>query len=191
MPPDVVARVVHSRPFLDWQAATNAQQGYLVRRVELRHVDLLGPHISGLKLRAWTQAPTDDAGAPTTEHNFLLRGSLAGVLVVLTSDAGSCMVLASQPRLAVASLDLLELPLGLIDADGWFAGPTAQELAEELGLRLHRQDLTDLTALAFSEGAPGLLLSAGHSDEHIHLYSHEVAVSAAELAAFRERVALP
>lgn len=28
-------------------------QGYLVRRVELRHVDLLGPHISGLKLRVW------------------------------------------------------------------------------------------------------------------------------------------
>ena len=44
------------------------------------------------------------------------------------------VVLTIQPRIAAASLAFPELPAGMVDDSGTFAGAAAKEIKEELGL---------------------------------------------------------
>lgn len=113
-----------------------------------------------------------------------LRGPSVGMLVVLQPDdlpAGSedekYVLLTVQPRPAVGSLGMVELPAGMVD-EGTFVGSAAREIKEELGLEIPESELVDLTALAVpddgEERLPQMMFpSAGGCDEGIALFLHE------------------
>ena len=78
------------------------------------------------------------------------------MLIVLTpSDSKSgngeeeqYVILTLQPRIAAGSLSFLELPAGMLDDAGTFAGGAAKEIKEETGLEISENELVDLTDLA-------------------------------------------
>ncbi|KAH7037281.1 NUDIX domain-containing protein [Microdochium trichocladiopsis] len=108
------------------------------------------------------------------------------------------VILTVQPRIAAGSLEFVELPAGMVDDAGTFAGAAAKEIKEELGLEIPASELrclSDLAAGASSstgnsaennqkhvreeggerdEGLPAAMYpSAGGCDEYIPIYMHE------------------
>lgn len=100
------------------------------------------------------------------------------------------VVLTVQPRVPAGSLSFVELPAGMVDDSGSFAGAAAKELKEECGIEIHEDELTCLSELAgagrATEGeeeglAEAMFPSAGGCDEFITIYSHERRVSRGQL----------
>lgn len=58
------------------------------------------------------------------------------------------MILTVQPRIPAGSLALAELPAGMLDDAGTFAGGAAKEIAEETGLEIPAEDLINMTEMA-------------------------------------------
>ena len=88
-----------------------------------------------------------------------------------------------QPRVPAGSLAFTEIPAGMLDDSGSFAGGAAKEIREETGLSIPSNELIDLTSLALSSfrtaGGEGnneealqkaVYPSPGGSDEFIPLF---------------------
>ena len=117
------------------------------------------------------------------------------------------VLLTVQPRVAAGSLAFVELPAGMVDEEGNFAGTAAKEIREELGLEIPAAQLTCLSELAApassvqdvagvvgAGAADGEILpqavypSVGASDEYIPIYMHERRVPRAQLGEWTGRL---
>ena len=73
---------------------------------------------------------------------------------------------------------MIELPAGMLDDSGTFAGAAAKEIAEETGIEIAAEDLTNLTELALSIHASddeerlqqGVYPSPGGCDEFVPIF---------------------
>jgi 8-oxo-dGTP pyrophosphatase MutT (NUDIX family) len=73
---------------------------------------------------------------------------------------------------------MIELPAGMLDDSGTFAGAAAKEIAEETGLQIPADDLINLTETTFSSHASddeeqlqqGVYPSPGGSDEFVPIF---------------------
>ncbi|XXH02648.1 hypothetical protein Hte_009029 [Hypoxylon texense] len=185
---------------------------YALRSVTIQSFDLFGggqqqqQRLGFLKLVAEV---SNGAGSQLPGSVFL-RGPSVAMLVMLIPDdsVGSggrgdgyeedrYVVLTVQPRIPAASLAFVELPAGMVDDDGEFAGTAAREIREELGLEIPVAELRCLSDMAATdekeegrggsssgsggggggdddEGLPAAMYpSAGGCDEHIPIYMHE------------------
>lgn len=70
------------------------------------------------------------------------------------------VILTVQPRIPAGSLALAELPAGMLDDSGTFAGGAAKEIADETGLEIPAEDLINMTELAIPR-------TSSDSDEHL------------------------
>lgn len=88
-----------------------------------------------------------------------------------------------QPRIPAGTLTFAEIPAGMLDNSGSFAGGAAKEIREETGLSIPQNELIDMTALAVehehknkSSSSSGQFLqnavypSPGGSDEFIPVF---------------------
>ncbi|KAE8144371.1 hypothetical protein BDV25DRAFT_145688 [Aspergillus avenaceus] len=91
-------------------------------------------------------------------------------------------ILTIQPRIPAGSLAFPEIPAGMLDDNGSFAGGAAKEIQEETGLTIPQEELVDMTSLALQsvdnpEGGETLqnavYPSAGGSDEFIPLFLYQ------------------
>lgn len=88
------------------------------------------------------------------------------------------VILTLQPRIPAGSLCLAELPAGMLDDVGTFAGGAAKEIEEETGLQVPAKELVNLTALALSSATSdneehlqqGVYLSPGGCDEFVPIF---------------------
>ena len=95
-----------------------------------------------------------------------------------SQEEGKQAILTIQPRIPAGSLAFAEIPAGMLDDSGTFAGGAAKEIQEETGLSVQQNELIDLTSLALhsSKQSSGETLqkavypSAGGSDEFIPLF---------------------
>lgn len=132
---------------------------------------------------------------------MFLRGPSVAMLVMLVPDdipeggkgeeGERYVLLTVQPRVAAGSLEFVELPAGMVDEGGSFAGQAAREIEEELGMVIAEGELVSLSELAGAggDGAEGkrgqlpnaVYPSAGGCDEYIPIYMHERRVPRAQL----------
>ena len=97
------------------------------------------------------------------------------------SDEEGYVVLTVQPRIPAGSLGFIELPAGMLDDSGTFAGSAANELKEEVGIEVKDADLVDMTALGLSSSSENpkerlqkaVYTSPGGSDEFIPVFLHK------------------
>ena len=107
-----------------------------------------------------------------------MRGGSIAMLLVLKSEEGGeeYAVLTIQPRIPAGSLGFVEIPAGMIDDEGTFAGAAAKEIKEEVGIEVEEKEMVDMTKLAVEgkEGEEGLqeavYASPGGSDEFIPIF---------------------
>ncbi|KAI8958145.1 hypothetical protein F5Y11DRAFT_337160 [Daldinia sp. FL1419] len=173
------------------------QDPYTLRGITIQSFDLFGraPHqrLAFLKLIADVKNGADE----TLPGSMFLRGPSVAMLVMLVPDdvpAGQedderYVVLTVQARIPAGSLAFVELPAGMVDEGGTFAGTAAQEIKEELGLEIPASELQCLSDLVASpsdhaeneekagesdENLPfAVYPSAGGCDEHIPIFMHE------------------
>ncbi|WYZ39329.1 hypothetical protein EsH8_III_001243 [Colletotrichum jinshuiense] len=159
---------------------------YQLRGIAVQAFDIFGSgRVGFLKV---TAEVTNKAGERLPASVFLRGPSVAMLVMLIPEDAppGSderYVVLTVQPRIPAGSLSFVELPAGMVDDSGSFAGAAAKEIQEELGLEIHESKLTCLSELAgagSSEGneadeglAEAMYPSVGGCDEFITIYSHE------------------
>ncbi|KAF9770872.1 hypothetical protein IL306_011526, partial [Fusarium sp. DS 682] len=153
---------------------------YALRSVTIQSFDLFGgKRVGFVKL---TANVSNDSGE-TLPAAALLRGpSVAMLFMLVPSDAPSerYVVLTVQPRVPAGSLSFTELPAGMVDDAGSFAGAVAQEIKGELGVTIHQDELTNLSELATPKDsenlAQAMFPSAGGCDEHITIFSYEMRI---------------
>ncbi|ETI23188.1 hypothetical protein G647_04985 [Cladophialophora carrionii CBS 160.54] len=136
---------------------------YSLKSIEIQAVDhFSGQRLGFLKLKA--QVSNED-GEHLPGSVFMRGGSVAMLIILTPSDSphGSDQkpqahnqpttpeeyaILTVQPRIPAGSLSFVELPAGMIDDSGTFAGAAAREVREETGLEISSDELVDMTLLA-------------------------------------------
>ncbi|KAJ9155498.1 Nudix hydrolase 14, chloroplastic [Pleurostoma richardsiae] len=176
---------------------------YRLRSVSIQSFDLFG---SGDSKRLGFLKLNSDVSNAAGEHlpgSVFLRGPAVAMLVILVpDDVGSDgaatdherhVLLTVQPRVAAGSLAFAEIPAGMVDEEGQFAGTAANEIREELGLDIPASELRCLSEMALpgpEEGGGaererlprGVYPSPGGCDEYIPIYVHERRVPREQLA---------
>ncbi|KAI0376212.1 hypothetical protein F5Y04DRAFT_266905 [Hypomontagnella monticulosa] len=165
---------------------------YSLHSITIQSFDLFGhapnQRLGFLKLTADVRNTADE----TLSGSVFLRGPSVAMLVMLIPDdvVASAeneaderyVVLTVQPRIPAGSLEFVELPAGMVDEGGSFAGTAAQEIREELDLEIPESELRCLSDMVaesetrgeHSEDLPAAMYpSAGGCDEHIPIYMHE------------------
>ncbi|KAL9638674.1 MAG: hypothetical protein Q9164_001402 [Protoblastenia rupestris] len=151
---------------------------YKLRKIDIQAVDFFGgSRIGFLKLKAEV---SNDNGEKLPGSVFL-RGGSVGMMkpdtdkrlhpqlilqpddVSKDTETDKQVILTLQPRIPAGSLAMAELPAGMLDDSGTFAGGAAKEIAEETGLEIPADDLVNLTELAIS--AP--LSEDSSEEEHL------------------------
>jgi ADP-sugar diphosphatase len=200
-PPDLdLAFCVKATPFVNW--VSTLDPGLDVSEIKIHGVDYFGKRIGFLKLEAVTKCNGD----PVPGIIFM-RGGAVSILLILYTLEDSWVVCTRQARVPIGKTNFLEVPAGMLDDSGNFAGVAAKELEEETGIRLSAADLRDMTAMTYEAcGEPhpeeveakvirdkstplkGMYPSPGGSDEFIRLMLHEKQVSKEELNALRGKL---
>ncbi|OOQ85750.1 putative NUDIX family hydrolase [Penicillium brasilianum] len=157
---------------------------YVLRQIDVQAVDRFGGGRLGfVKLKA----DVSNSQGEKLPGSVFLRGGSVGMLLILQPDdipsseeKGKRAILTIQPRIPAGSLAFAEIPAGMLDDSGTFAGGAAKEIEEETGLQVQQGELIDMTSLAAelteisSENGESLQKamypSAGGSDEFIPLF---------------------
>ncbi|KAJ5913273.1 hypothetical protein N7504_002156 [Penicillium tannophilum] len=157
---------------------------YVLRTIDIQAVDRFGGSRLGfVKLKADV---SNDRGESLPGSVFLRGGSVGMLLIIQPDDIpasqekGKWAILTIQPRIPAGSLAFAEIPAGMLDDHGTFAGGAAKEIQEETGLLVQESDLIDMTALALQsmpqqsdndeDLQKAVYPSAGGSDEFIPLF---------------------
>lgn len=181
---------------------------YRLRSIEIQAVDFFGGKRLGfLKLKADV---SNDEGEKLPGIVFMRGGSVAMLIVLSPSDNGSgdseddrgeeYVILTVQPRIAAGSLSFTEIPAGMIDDSGSFAGAAAKEIEEETGLSIKESELVDLTALTTGLSSEdggrgteqhlqkGVYPSPGGSDEFIPIMMARKKMEGKDIEALRGKL---
>jgi len=191
---------MQAKSFKDWVATLDP--GLNLIKIIFHGADMFGPRVGFLKLEAVTKCN----GASVPGIIFMRGGSVSILLILHCGDEG-WVVCTRQARVPVGKENLLELPAGMLDDSGNFAGVAAKEVKEETGIELNVTDLIDMTALAYEPQLPfhpdeisarpirnkstplkGMYPSAGGSDEFIRLMLHEKEVTKEELTSLQGKL---
>ncbi|KAH8666966.1 hypothetical protein BX600DRAFT_380917 [Xylariales sp. PMI_506] len=157
---------------------------YKLRSITVQSVDWFGSNVGFVKLDALITADKlDDKGKIKRLPGiaFLRGGSVAVLMILRPKDSldERHVVMTEQPRIPAGSMRFMEIPAGMLDKEGDFAGKAAAELEEETGFKVPRSELINMTELALrSSKIPtnmkdAMYPSPGGCDEFISLYLWE------------------
>ncbi|KAF9434301.1 hypothetical protein BGZ76_008242 [Entomortierella beljakovae] len=143
-----------------------------VNKIEVKNVDYFGPRIGFVNLAI--DAELIESGQKAPGYVFMRGGAVAVLLIIRSMNpSGSIseyVILTKQARLSIPSFDFPEIPAGMLDDSGDFAGKCADELKEECGIILEHDKLIDMTQLAYGSDWNGVYPSAGGCDEFLRLF---------------------
>ncbi|KAG0129014.1 hypothetical protein HOY82DRAFT_488791 [Tuber indicum] len=156
---------------------------YSLKSITIQSVDFFG---SGDKKRVGfikLSTSVGNAKGESIPGSVFLRGGSVAILLILEPEGTEgelWAVLTVQPRIPAGSLEMVELPAGMIDDAGTFAGAAASEIEEECGIRIPEDKLIDLTSLALKGFAStekerleeAIYPSPGGSDEFMKIFAH-------------------
>ncbi|KAF3935008.1 hypothetical protein ABW20_dc0102203 [Dactylellina cionopaga] len=128
----------------------NNPDGYKLNSLEITNVVRFGSSKIGfVMLNAIVRDAEDKISLPGA---VLLRGPSVAILPLLhpvdTPKNNLYAILTLQPRLPGATTSMAEIPAGMLDDHGSFAGAAAKELEEEVGITISEDKLINLSELA-------------------------------------------
>ncbi|KAI7858093.1 hypothetical protein BDC45DRAFT_434855 [Circinella umbellata] len=171
---DILDQVLEFGPFKDWvsrldKAQREKKNEMDIHSIEIQNTDLFGSGKLGfVKLKADVRFKENGKSAPGIV--FMRGGSVSMLIILRCPEKEDHILLTMQPRVPVGSLDFPELPAGMLDGSGNFAGTAAKEIYEETGLSIKEHELIDLTHEAYGDRWQGMYPSAGGCDEFIRLF---------------------
>ena len=175
----IIGACVSSLKFRNW--AEHVDPEFTVTRIVIQSVDMFGPNVGFIKVKADATIKAVDKkdgvlkDMPIPSIVFI-RGASVAILVILMCEGKRWIIWTKQPRFAVGSRYCVELPAGMLDENGNFAGVAAKELSEETGIKITTSMLNHLG---------NIYPSPGGCDEMIGLFCYTQEVSPKELADFQ------
>lgn len=134
----------------------------------------------------------------TLYETVFLRGANVAILMILRpSDKldESWVILTEQARVPACSLGFLEIPAGMMDTEGNFAGVAAREIQETTGLKIPERELFNMTELALKDSksdtemlAEAMYPSPGSSDEQISIFLWEKVMDRVHIQALKRNI---
>ncbi|KAI7896341.1 uncharacterized protein EV154DRAFT_435447 [Mucor mucedo] len=167
-------KVLTFQPFKDWLQAFSEQQESRrnemdVNSIDVQSIDYFGSEKIGfVKFKANVTFKETGKNAPGIV--FMRGGAVSMMIVLRAKNEEDKIILTLQPRVPVPHLSFPELPAGMLDGSGNFAGTAAKEIEEETGLVIKEDELHDMTQLAYGDKWRGVYPSAGGSDEFLRLF---------------------
>jgi ADP-sugar diphosphatase len=159
-------KIKEMKGFKDWCskiANINASSGYVLKSIQIQDYDKFGPRIGFLKLKAEIH---DSENSPIPGIVFIRGDSVAMLMILIDEDGHKHTIFLRQPRAATGEMNFPEIPAGMMDNSGDFAGTAAKEIKEETGIIIHASDMMSMT---FNH-PNGLFPSPGGCDEAIKIY---------------------
>ncbi|KAK7976145.1 hypothetical protein PG989_014608 [Apiospora arundinis] len=158
--------VLSFRGFVDWKNTllenlklqqtekdhTFHSSPFSLKSVEIQSVDWFGSRIGFMKIKSIL---SNDDGKDLPGICFLRGGSVAVLIILRPRDSREdrMVVMTEQPRIPVGSLSFMEIPAGMLDESDNFSGKAADEIWEEVGLKIPHSELIDMTQLALSKAS--------------------------------------
>jgi len=164
------AQLLSFKPFTAWFDGMNPE--LYVESVTVTDVHWFGSRIGFMTIKSVTRLM--GTGPPLPGIVFLRGGSVA-MLVVLRCEGRKYVLLVKQPRVAVGRSALVELPAGMLDGDGNFAGVAAKEMREEAHIDFKHSELVCMSESNKQYPSPG------GCDEFIEYFYASAAVTPAFL----------
>lgn len=164
------------KPFTSW--ITNMDPSIYVESITVTDVHWFGPRIGFLTIKSVSRLAGQGPALPGIAF---LRGGSVAMLVVLRCEGRKYVLLVSQPRVAVGCSSLTEIPAGMLDGDGNFAGVAAKEMREEAHIDFKPDEMVRLSASRKQHPSPG------GCDEFIEYFYASAAVTPAFLRALDGR----
>lgn len=132
---------------------------------------------------------------------FLRGGSVAVLMILRPKDSRNerYVILTEQPRVGACSTTFLEIPAGMLDDSPEVKGKAIQEIEEETNLKVRKEELIDLTALALKDEElkevdkkeqlqPAIYMSPANLDEFIPLLLWEKDLDRKQIEALKGRL---
>ena len=178
-------KVTNTRMFKDWMASVDSQ--FLIKRIHVQSVDMFGPNVGFVKFKAGCFDRVSNTFLPGI---MFMRGGSVGILTILVAEeTGEEFTLAVvQPRLPMGSFESVEIPAGMVDGSGNFAGKAAEEMAEETGIVVRNEDMIDLTEMIQGGSQNGIWLSPGGSDEFMRFFLYRKVWPKADIEALEGKL---
>lgn len=195
------------KPFVDWKAALKDSieeqklhdhpfndAPYELKHIRVDSFDRVRDRLLFVKIFAHIE----NKNGETLPGVVFLRGGSVTVLMILRPfDAPDerYVVMTEQPRPAAGSLRFLEIPAGMLDDHNDVVGEAAREIHEEVGIKLNKKDLHDMTALALKGHSTqgyvkdAMYPSPGACDEFIKIFLWEQEKERTEIDDLKDKLA--
>lgn len=195
------------RPFVDWKAALKVsieeqkhhdhpfnEAPYNLKHIRVDSFDRGRERLLFVKIFAQIE---NKKGETLPGVVFLRGGSVTVLMILRPFDAPDerYVVMTEQPRPAAGSLRFLEIPAGMLDDHNDVVGEAAREIKEEVGIKLNKNDLIDMTALALKDHSTqgyfkdAMYPSPGACDEFIKIFLWEQEKERTEIDDLKDRLA--
>jgi ADP-sugar diphosphatase len=182
--------VTQATSFRQWLQRMASDGRFDLQDVEIQGVDMFGSRIGFIKLKANVKGPKGSPEAQALPGILFVRGGSVCVLIVLVTESGERFaVVTQQPRIGAADFAFSEIPAGMLDDEGHFAGKAAAEIQEETGLTIAADELIDLSGRVYGSKWPGVYMSPGGCDEAIRMFCVEKKMTLAEVQQMEGRAA--
>lgn len=127
---------------------------------------------------------------------FLRGGSVAMLMILRPRDLRTerQVIMTEQPRIGAGSTAFLEIPAGMLDDSMEVRGKVLEEIEEETGFTIQRDELIDLTELAMRGTETPDCLEAGmypspaNMDEYVTLFLWEKVLDRQEIEDLKDRL---
>lgn len=174
---------------------TFAKDPWSLTKVRIRDVTMFGDRIGFMTIEAFLKSQKD--GKELDRVIFLRGGSVAILMISRPKDNRNDrhVIMTEQPRIGACSTSFLEIPAGMLDEKtGDVKGKALQEIREETGLTVAKDELIDLTALALGEATtkedlqPAMYPSPANLDEYIPLLLWEKELDRKEIEGLKGKL---
>ena len=179
----------HMKAWKDW--GREFDSSLTVDKILVQNIDMFGPKVGFVKFKA--DVRDKDRNIPSI---VFMRGGSVAILPVFVDEL-TCKkytVLTIQPRVPTGLRCFPEIPAGMVDDNGDFAGVAAKEMEEEMNVKISAADLIDITPKIFKypgttrdEAYDGLYPSAGGCDEFMRFFLYVKICSSEEIKRFEGR----
>ncbi|OJD36022.1 nudix family hydrolase [Diplodia corticola] len=159
---------------------TFSQDPWTLDRINIHAATFFGPRVGFMQIEA--KLRRDNEEPRRLERVVFLRGGSVAMLMILRprdSRNERYVIMTEQPRVGAGSMCFLEIPAGMLDDSPEVRGKVLEEIKEETGFAIQKDELIDLTELALRDDVTpddvraAMYPSPANLDEFIPLFVWE------------------